>query len=741
VANRTEAQIKKILELARKRWKRTVESWSENYTDALDILKFKHGIDQWSQEEQRQRKDAHRPCLTLNELPKFSQQVCGDGRQNKTQIKVSPADDAANQLTANTRAGIIKNAEYLSNADAIYDHARKMLVDSGFGAWRVMAQYKENSPFEQELRFKGIDNPLSVHMDPDAEDRMFMDAEYAFIDTPMSVDTFEEVYGKDRKPKRGVMGAVLDTMTGTDVTQWYGEKNVIIREYFYKEYTVETLCLLSDGQTMEKSVAEKHIAQMTQTLMDAKTDQDQMRAEALATGAPFDEAAIDLSEAPTIIKEREVETPHVKWMTITADEILDEGEWPGTIIPIVFVTGEYTNIGGKKYFNGLFRHAKDPQRMLNNSYTSLHEAIALMPKAPWQASAKMVEGYEPDYLSTNQENFPFLKFKPDPDFPGMIPRRSDPVNPPQALFAQLADCKNDIKDMIGMYNADLGDVGREVSGKAILARQQPGDTATFIYHDIMAMAIAHGGKIFNDAMGKYYDTERDERLRGADDKESFTMINTTAGAAARAIIKNPQRYEGMDKKELKKILQTRGPAEPFNNIADGKYDVVVTTGPSFATQRQESAENIMKLAQVAGRMMPEDIYSIIKALDFPGADEWAKMKEKRVPAGMIPPKEGEEPQKPEPPSPEMLLEMAKVELEGDKIKTEAVRLQYEIVRLQNELAQSKENVNAAIIDKLGELIAPVHPADIPPPTPPQMDGTHTPEGQQQYTASYTGGQQ
>jgi len=220
----------------------------------------------------------------------------------------------------------------------------------------------------------------------------------------------------------------------------------------------------------------------------------------------------------------------------------------------------------------MFKHAIGTQKMLNHAYTTAWEIISLMPKTPIQASARMVEGYDQDYLTANTKNFPLLKFRADPDFPGLTPKRMEIGQTPVAIFSMLQETKNDIKDMIGQYSADLGDQGRELSGKAILERKRPGSIAMFTYPDNLSGWVGYIGEIINDVLPAYYDTEREIRLRGDNGKDSFAPINTTAGKARKAIDENPQRYSGMKKTALNAAMQ-KGPATPFNEITDGKYDV------------------------------------------------------------------------------------------------------------------------------------------------------------------------
>jgi hypothetical protein len=56
----------------------------------------------------------------------------------------------------------------------------------------------------------------------------------------------------------------------------------------------------------------------------------------------------------------------------------------------------------------------------------------------------------------------------------------------------------------------------------------------------------------------------------------------------------------------------------------GKYDLTVTSGPSFTTRRQEAAEQMTELLRAFPAAAPVIGGLLAKNLDWPGADEIAK---------------------------------------------------------------------------------------------------------------------
>src|SRR3989304_7592519 len=94
--------------------------WRENYALGLDDIKHLNG-EQWPQDILEERKG--RPCLTLNRLPGFIDQVVGDQRQNRSRIQVEPVDSDGDPEIAKINEGLIRNIENMSDAESAYDWA------------------------------------------------------------------------------------------------------------------------------------------------------------------------------------------------------------------------------------------------------------------------------------------------------------------------------------------------------------------------------------------------------------------------------------------------------------------------------------------------------------------------------------------------------------------------------------------------------------------------------------------
>ncbi|MGD0229697.1 MAG: portal protein [Syntrophorhabdales bacterium] len=691
---------REFLDLATKRLRREIDADDHNRQAAIEDLKFLNG-DQWDNGEQQRRRLRGRPCLTTNELPKYVNQVVGDMRHNRARVKVRPVDSKGDINIAKIRSGLIANIEYLSGAEAIYDYAGEMCVSCGFGAWRVLTRYTDENPFLQEIYLERIKNPFLVYMDSSAKSEVYADARYGFVLEKVTRDEFEE-----RFPGKEPPGDPVRVGKGVGQEIWFEKDAFFIADYYVIEHEAKTMCLMEDGTMVPEDEVEEPLARTRGAALSADAgaapDVDGAGADAAAgADAPAESGAE--SAAPAVAREREIEVPRVRHYAICADQILDgPNEIPGAYIPIVVVKGPERNIEGKTFVRSLVRDAKDPQRLLNFWVTDASEIVDMIPKAPWIGTARQFEGYEQDYAKANTENFPFLKYNVDPDG-APPPQRVNMGGVPVGVFQQIGQARQAIRDTIGMFASDVGDRGPELSGKAILQRQKPGDVGTFAFIDNLARSVAHSGRIVNGMIPEIYDSERDIRIRNADDSETFVPVNTTAAAAMATVLRNPERYRGMDREKLVRLATRSGPDARYNDLTAGKYDVVITTGPSYATQRQEAAASLERLVAAYPAIMSVAGDLVYKFQDFLGAEEIAERIERTMPPALVPPKEGQPPRPQMPPPPQTLVKMQEMRVKQMQLEVEKEKLHVEKIKALKEAQETSGEVRKMLVGLLQEI--------------------------------------
>lgn len=750
-------KTKDFIDSAVKLLSKGIDADKHNREAAIDDLKFANPGDpqQWNQGTIQDRKADGRPYLTINLFPQYINQITGDIRHNRPRAKIHPDDFIADVHIARIREGIIADSEYQSNADYIYVEAGTMMATCGYGAWRIKTRYTEENPFIQEFYDELIENPFTVVMDPEAKDPIYSDANWGFIRSKIARADFEEKY-----PDAEVPGEQLKPGPGLTYDHWYDKDTVTVAEYFVRKKETVRMCQMDNGDVLTEEEAKKRIKAWEEKNKEMVTQVANLQAPPVqqpgiptpgampptgaakmmppvappmtpnasvpspSSGGPLPPApggalaAPPLPPEPKIVKTRDTEVTKIKHYKLTAAGILSknglEGEdFPGRYIPIVLITGNRTNVEGKRYISGLVRNAKDPQKNVNYWYSAAAERIALEPKAPWIGTAKQFEGYEEDYRSANVRNFAMLKYNPDNESGALAPppQRMGPGQVPTALFTQLQTSLSLFESAIGMNKSDLGAEGPERTGAAITARQKPGDIRTFSYIDNLARGIQHSAKIKNEMIPELYDTKRDVRIRGLDESETYVPINTTAKDAYEAIRSNPDRYRGMNTTKLTAAMQQHGPEARFNDIKSGRYAVKVTVGPSYATQRAEAAESLLRLTQAMPKQMSLAADLIAKNMDFKDADILSERLKRTLPPGLAQPTPGEPPAQPLPPSPQAQLMKQKVMLEQEKVKVSQMKVQVEKIKAIKELQGEKGEMKKLIMDVLAELHAPNHEAD------------------------------
>lgn len=414
---------------------------------------------------------------------------------------------------------------------------------------------------------------------------------------------------------------------------------------------------------------------------------------------------------PKIMKERDTKVRVIQHYIVTACDILEgPSRIPGKYIPIVEVTGKERDIEGKTYIRGLIRDAKDPQKLVNYWNTAAAETVALAPKAPWIGTAKQFEGYEIDYANANIDNMPFLKYNADPKAGGP-PSRVHAGEPPVAIFTQISISERNLNTVAGV-GPDMRDIAPDASSTAIIQRTKPTELATFPFIDNLAQAQLYGGMILNEMIPEVYDTERDVPILREDESETFVPINMKASDAVKLLRTNPERYKGLNAAKLRHAILSHGTDARFNDIGVGLYSLAVDLGPSYATQRQESSANFVKLAQTNPRLWDVAGDLIVKNLDVDGADKLANRLKKTIPPRLLEQSNDGEPMPPPPPVPpqvQLLQERAKTE----KIRQEKeiLKTRVEMIRLYKETKETEKELRQEILKVLQQLHAPEHFAD------------------------------
>lgn len=572
---RSKAETEKLLSRIQSRLKRGLAAEANLRDEARDDDEFYNGK-QYPDAVRNQRQTDGRPCLTVNKLPQFVKKVTNEMRRNRPQIRALPVDDKADVKTAKIITGLLRHIQVNSRADLAYDSASEQTVIGGYGYWRVTTDYVEGEVDLQEIYIKRIASRFSVVLDYMRQEADASDAAWGFVFEDMAKEDFEQAY-----PDADVV-----SFDGSDADNpapgWLTDNSVRVAEYFEAVTEPKTLLLLQDGRKVW-------------------------------------EADHDKSDATSVISSRKVPKRCIYWYKTNGAEILEETIFPGELIPIVLMTGDEILVNGQINYKGVVRNAKDPQRMVNYWWTSYTELVAMAPKAPYIGYVGQFAN-PAQWAASNTQPVPFLEANAMIDgatnavLP--LPQRQQFAGVPTGIEQGLRLANEDMKETTGIYDASLGAQSNETSGIAINARKAEGDTANFHFLDNRNRAIRHCGRIILGLIPHIYDTQRILRILGED------------GA-----VEKMQPINGAEDPEANQ--DSANDLAPIFDLTVGRYDLVVDSGPSFTTKRQEAAQGMTEFIRVFPQAAPliGDLYA--KGQDWPLANEIGERLKTMLPPGIL----------------------------------------------------------------------------------------------------------
>ncbi len=584
---RSEDDKRKILEEARKRFKRCQDWESEARNHYIQDVKFAEGDAyngfQWPDGMIQARKS--RPSLTINRVRQHNLDILNDARQSRVAVKVRPLREGASYDSAMILDGVIKHIEYISNADTAYQNALKCAVQGGIGWVRLVTDYTGDDTFDQEIFIRFVRDPLTIYLDPDISEFDGSDALFGFVFTDMPREEFDKTNPeyKDIAP---------DPALGPN-DSWIMTEKVRIAEYFRCVRDEDKLIAYPDPLTGEQKTERK--SKMDKNLLAAIVDDPEMA-------------------------ERSVVFTKVEHFKIIGDQIAEDNVWPGKYIPLLRCVGEETVIDGVMDRKGHTRALIDMQRSLNYNVSAGIEYGALQSKSPYMAPAAAIEEYEEYWKTANTDNWSVLPWKHIDDDGNPIPK-PERTEPPSAAPVFIRGAEDAIQWMYlasGQNEADFGQKSNERSGIAIQQRQRQGDNATYHYIDNQAIMIRYMGKQLIDLIGNVYDTEREVQYRDEAGKEGVVKMDPNA----------PQHFQ----QAANDPANPDAPQMSVMNPKMGVYDVQADVGPAFATRRQEAFQ---AFSQLLGAN--KELFSVVGDIwmrfsDVPGAEEASERLRRLVPA-------------------------------------------------------------------------------------------------------------
>lgn len=547
--------------------------WQDIRDEAMADMQCISPSGPWSGDDRGQREDAGRPCIHLDQINQFLNQVNGNVRKNKRAVKAMPKGDGANDKDAKNRSDLIMGIEERSQAQPIYLNAFQCMVERSYGFAVIRTDYRDDSSFDQEILIKPIQNPDCALITPWYKQPDASDIGDGFLLDRMAKKDFEREY-----PDADVTDFSDDDQPG--MADWISEKTVQKAEYWKVEHDLKKL-LLVRGPFGQRIMLDDEFKEF--------------KARFRGKGGKF--AKLEVA------RDREILEPRVVQYLTNGLEILDEVPWAGRRIPIISCLGpeRWQTKGGiaKRELLSMVRFARDPQMLYDFLASQEAEEAGMVPKVPFIGAKGQFSSSQEAWEELNRQPHSYVEYDAITDTTGaeVLPAPQRPAY--QANFQQYELAKDSAGRALqaSMGISPLPDAAQRRNQKSGVALEKIDDMESlgaFHFIDRYENCFLYNmGWQINDLITNVLDTEQQMPVSQADGKRGLIHV---IGKTSHPIGKDGA-YE---------LNTSDGQPLPENHIhtAKGDFDVTISTGPAEASERQEQAdfldgllENIQTLPQ------------------------------------------------------------------------------------------------------------------------------------------------
>lgn len=621
------------------------EGWfSENTTRAREDKEFVYR-DQWTSVDRQQFTKLHKPALTFNKVYDTVRKIVGEQRKNTPSLKVRSINGKASQEALDLRSDIIRSMAYNSKADEAFQTAFSCALVGGFGAVLVTTDYESPYSFNQVPKVNKMQFPERCFWDPRCSEVDKSDGDYCGYLTPMTRESFEAAYPDCKYPDSFSHNMLMDFY-------WSAKDTIVVCDYYVKEYENTKLFLLDNGA----SVTEEEYKSYKKRYME------------IMKLNPFLLGGKSMAE---VVQERMTMLHKIRHYKLTESKILEETVWPSKYLPLVFQDGDSFWIDDKQFVCSFVRHVKDAQKFLNYVGSEVASQIKNTRREQWLVTPDNIAGNEQLWRLPEVQQGALIA-KPD-SMSGLMPQKQPPSEIPQTLLLHFQRASDDIKQILGFYDANLGAPGNEESGVAIQNRQLNGASGSTVFFDNAERACEQVGRIVLDLLPSIVDNEREISIEDKNGKSKSISVN-------------------------KKMPN----GEIQNSLEGDNYDIEVVVGPSFAVQKQQAMQMLISLLQIPpGPILPLVIDIIAKNMDMDSAPQLADRLRSLVPPEILAKENGQPPPPPKPDPQAQMMQMQQqlamkdmenktreVDIKQQKLKQEQASIMLDAMELEQKARDS-----------------------------------------------------
>jgi hypothetical protein len=512
----------------------------------------------------------NKPRFEVNKIMLSVIRIVNEYRNNRITVDYVSKDGESDNLS-DTCDGLYRADEQDSVANEAYDNAFEEAVGGGFGAFRLRTAYEDEEDEEndrQRIRFEPIfDADSSVFFDLNSKRQDKSDANYCFVVTSMTRDSYKETYNDDPTDWPKVIHQYEFDWCTPDV--------VFVAEYFKVEEVSETIRIFRSIDGTEEKYRQE----------DFKNDET------------LEETLIAIGSQE--VRQRKIKRKKVRKYIMSGGKVLeDAGYIAGNCIPIVPVYGKRWFVDNVERCMGHVRLAKDAQRLKNMQLSKLGEISALSSIEKPILTPEQVAGHQIMWADDNLKNYPYLLVNPITGADGstqvtgpLAYTRSAQIPPAMAALLQITE--NDMKEILG--SAAQGDkIVSNISGKAVEMIQTRLDMQTFIYMSNFAKGMKRSGEIWlSMAKDIYVEEGRKMKVIG--------------------------RTENVNTVELMKPMVTdTGEVIMENDLSRAKFDVNVDVGPSSSSKRAATVRALTGMMAITDDAQTKQVLQAMAMMNMEG---------------------------------------------------------------------------------------------------------------------------
>lgn len=529
-----------VLERIKERDAYEDEQWKPIFDEAKIDQRYVSG-DPWKPEDRQARIAAGRPCMSLDELGQYFNQVINDIRANPIGVKFSPRANGANDATARLYEGMAREIEYRSNAQIAYTTAFETMLQQSVGWCRLYPDYEHPRSPNQELYIGHIPNPLMVRADSAAQMPDSSDMRYLLFSEEWRIPEFKRKFKKAKVVDFGSLSA--------DQTKGWVQSNTIkLCEYWEQQTFERKLLILTNPQAQDLK-------------------------------GLFDDEAKELADAQmqgwVVAREETREDAKVMMYLTNGLEILEEKPWRGRYIPFASCFGKilYVDEGGgaKRKILSMTRLARDAYMAFCFYCTSEAEIVGMFTKNPyWAYEGQLSNDQMNEIQKSLHQPVAVLLAKPTiPEMPNQLlplPQRNIFDANVGSLSLLREEMRRSIQAATGIAPLPTeAQRQNQKSGVALKRIETAGQRGSFHFKDAYQHMIKRIGVLEEDLITPIYDTARTVSTRDAQGDVAAIRIND--------------------------------PRDPKSVSTKGDHVVTVDTGPAYADQREAASDFADTLAQ------------------------------------------------------------------------------------------------------------------------------------------------